>query len=164
MERALGALSAEEFKELVERTIDRRLQVWLTQLMDALVDSQTTDKDSLEQFIGMWADFTPEEDREFKTILEERASYFAGREIELSGMERALGALSAEEFEELIERTIDRRLEVWLTQLMDALLGWQPEDSTRLAPEFAASLKRSLEQARSGEGVDLQAFREQIEP
>ncbi len=119
MEKALGALSAEELEGLVERTIDRRLEVWLTQLLDALIDSQTTDEDNLEQFIGMWADFTPEEDRVFKTILEERVSYFAGREIELGR-------------------------------------------GTELQPEFAASLRQSLEQARSGEGVDLTTFREQI--
>ena len=77
-------------------------------------------------------------------------------------MEKALGALSTEEFEELVERTTDRRLEVWLTQLMDALVGWQAEDSTELQPEFAASLRRSLEQARSGEGIALTTFREQI--
>ena len=71
-------------------------------------------------------------------------------------------ALSVEEFEELVERTIDRRLEVWLTQLMDALIGSQEEKSAELQPEFAASLRRSLEQARSGEGIDLQTFREQI--
>lgn len=76
MERALETLSTEEFKELVERTIDKRLAVWLTQLTDALIGSQTTDEDNLERFIGMWADFTPEEDRVFQTILEERASYF----------------------------------------------------------------------------------------
>jgi len=119
MERALGALSTEEFEQLVERTIDRRLKVWLTQLLDALIDSQTTDEDNLERFIGMWADFTPEEDRVFKTILEERTSYFAGREIELG-------------------------------------------KGTELQPEFAASLRQSLEQARSGEGIDLKTFREQI--
>ncbi len=77
-------------------------------------------------------------------------------------MERALGALSAEEFEELIERTIDRRLEVWLTQLMDALIGLSQEESAELQPEFAASLRRSLDQARSGEGIDLGTFRKQI--
>ena len=77
-------------------------------------------------------------------------------------MERALAALSAEEFEQLVERTIDRRLEVWLTQLMDALMGLQEEKSAELQPEFAASLRRSLEQARSGEGIDLKTFREQI--
>lgn len=77
-------------------------------------------------------------------------------------MERALGTLSTEEFEGLVERAVDRRLEVWLTQLMDALIGWEEEESAELRPEFAASLRRSLEQARSGEGVNLQTFREQI--
>ena len=77
-------------------------------------------------------------------------------------MERALAALSAEEFEQLVERTIDRRLEIWLTQLMDTLTGSQEEKSAELQPEFAASLRRSLEQSRSGEGIDLRTFREQI--
>jgi len=77
-------------------------------------------------------------------------------------MERALGTLSAKEFEELVEHTIDRRFEVWLTQLMDALMGLQDEENAELQPEFAASLRRSLEQARSGEGVELKTFREQI--
>ena len=77
-------------------------------------------------------------------------------------MEKALEALSAREFEELVERTIDRRLEVWLTQLMDAFIGLQDEDNAELQPEFAASLRRALEQARSGEGVDLKTFRDQI--
>jgi len=43
-----------------------------------------TGEDNLERFIGMWADFTPEEDRVFQTILEERASYFVDRELEFS--------------------------------------------------------------------------------
>lgn len=77
-------------------------------------------------------------------------------------MERALETLSTREFEKLVERTIDRRFEVWLTQLMDALLGSQEEESTELQPEFAASLRRSLEQARLGESIDLKTFREQI--
>ena len=119
MEKALEALSAEEFEQLVERTIDRRLEVWLTQLMDALLDSQTTDEDNLERFIGMWADFTPEEDHVFKTILEKRTSHFAGREIKLGR-------------------------------------------SAELQPKFAASLRQCLEQARSGEGIDLITLREQI--
>jgi hypothetical protein len=76
-------------------------------------------------------------------------------------MEKTLGALSAKEFEELVERTIDRRLEVWLTQLADAWIGWQEEESAEL-PEFAASLRRALEQARSGEGIDLKSFRDQM--
>jgi len=87
MERALETLSTGEFEKLIERTIDRRFEVWLTQLTDALIGWQTTGEDNLERFIGMWADFTPEEDHVFHTILEERASYFAGREIELGRKE-----------------------------------------------------------------------------
>ena len=73
-------------------------------------------------------------------------------------MEKTLEALSAKELEELVERTIDSRLEVWLTQLMDALIGLQDEENAALQPEFAASLRRALEQARSGEGADLKTF------
>jgi hypothetical protein len=39
---------------------------------------------------------------------------------------------------------------------------WEQEPSAELQPEFATSLKRSLEQARSGEGVDLETFRKQL--
>ncbi len=77
-------------------------------------------------------------------------------------MEKALGTLSAKEFEKLVEQTIDRRLGVWLTQLMDALIGLQDEEDAELRPEFAASLRRSLKQARSGESVDLETLREQL--
>jgi hypothetical protein len=77
-------------------------------------------------------------------------------------MERTLGALSAQEFEELVERTIDRRLEVWFIQLTDALIGWQEDESAELRPDFAASLRRSLEQARLGESIDLETLRRQI--
>ena len=77
-------------------------------------------------------------------------------------MEKTMGTLSTEEFEELVERTIDRRLEVWLTQLTDALVGIPDEESRPLRPEFAASLRRALEQARSGQGVDLDTFREPL--
>ena len=70
--------------------------------------------------------------------------------------------LSKQELEEWVVRTIDRRMEVWLTQLTDALIGVSEEESSALRPEFAASLRRALEQARSGEGVDLDAFRKQL--
>ena len=77
-------------------------------------------------------------------------------------MAKTLGELSAEEFEELVERTIDRRLQVWLTQLLDAFIGLREEEDAELQSEFAASLRRSLEQARSGEGIDLESFRDQL--
>ena len=76
-------------------------------------------------------------------------------------MQKTLTNLSTKEFEELLERTIDKRLEVWFTQVIDALTGYQEQDEVALRPEFAVSLRRSLEQARSGEVLDLKAFREQ---
>jgi len=77
-------------------------------------------------------------------------------------VEKVLADLSAQEFERLVERTIDRRFEVWMTQLMDAMLALSEEENLDLAPEFAASLKRSLEQAQAGEGTDLETFRAQL--
>lgn len=77
-------------------------------------------------------------------------------------MEKTLVEMSAREFEELVERTIDRRINVWFTQLMDALTGSQEEEGAEFQHEFAASLRRALEQARSGEGIDLKTFRDQI--
>jgi len=77
-------------------------------------------------------------------------------------MAKSLSELTAEEFEELVERTIDKRLEVWLTQLMDAFEGVSDENGDELRPEFAASLRRSLEQARSGVGTPLHTFRSEL--
>jgi len=76
-------------------------------------------------------------------------------------MSTALKELSVEQLEQLIERTIDRRLQVWLEQVLDALTV-SDEDKSVLRPEFAESLRRSLAQARAGEGMDLKSFREQI--
>jgi hypothetical protein len=73
-------------------------------------------------------------------------------------MEKTLVELSAEEFEELVERAIDRRFNVWLTQLMDALTDLPGEEGSELRPEFAVSLRRALEQARSGDGIDLKVW------
>lgn len=77
-------------------------------------------------------------------------------------MGKTLAELSTEEFAEMVERTIDRRLQVWLVQLMDALLDLSEEENAELQPKFATSLRRSLEQARLGEGIDLATFREQL--
>ncbi len=77
-------------------------------------------------------------------------------------MQKTLAELSTEEFEAMVERTIDKRLQVWLTQLMDALLDNSEEENAEFRPEFAASLRRSLEQAQAGEGIDLKTFRDQI--
>ncbi len=77
-------------------------------------------------------------------------------------MQKTIGELSTQEFENLIEQAIDKRFNVWLGQLLDALSGSGDEEDEEFRPEFAESLRRSLEQARSGEGIDLKAFREQI--
>jgi hypothetical protein len=77
-------------------------------------------------------------------------------------MGTTLNELSTEQVEQLIERTIDRRLQVWLEQVLDALANSDDEDKTALRPEFAESLRRSRAQAQAEEGLDLKAFREQI--
>jgi hypothetical protein len=78
-------------------------------------------------------------------------------------METTLSELSPEEFEELVERAIDRRLDAWLTQVMDVLTGPQDEENADLRSELAGFLRRSLEQARLRQDVDVQTFEEQIE-
>ncbi len=70
-------------------------------------------------------------------------------------MSIALKELSTEQVEQLIERTIDRRLQVWLEQVLDALTVSDDEDKSALHPEFAESLRHALAQARAGEGLDL---------
>ncbi|MBI4674822.1 MAG: hypothetical protein HY741_24520 [Chloroflexi bacterium] len=77
-------------------------------------------------------------------------------------MSTALKELSTEQVEQLIERTIDRRMQVWLEQVLDALTAADDEEKSTLRPEFAESLRRSLAQAHADEGLDLKSFREQI--
>ena len=77
-------------------------------------------------------------------------------------MARTLSKLTAEEFEELVGRSIGKRFEVWLIQLTDAFEGVSDENGDELRPEFAASLRRALEQASAGEGVTLSAFRREL--
>ena len=77
-------------------------------------------------------------------------------------METTLADLSPNELEELITSAIDRRMEVWLTQLLDAVGGTQEEDEAQLQPEFEASLKAALHQAESGDVMSLGDFRNQL--
>ena len=76
-------------------------------------------------------------------------------------MNKTLNQLSANEFEDLVERAVDRRLEVWMTQLMDALSSID-EPGGELRPEFAESLRKAIKQSQAGEGVDLASFRDEI--
>ena len=58
----------------------------------------------------------------------------------------------------LVQQTVDKRLSVWLTQLMDALTGSDQEDRANLKPEFAESLRQSMEQAEPGELISLESL------
>lgn len=74
-------------------------------------------------------------------------------------METTLANLSSNELENLIATAIDRRMEVWLTQLLDAIGDVQEEDKAELQPEFEDSLKAALRQAEGDEVVSLDELR-----
>ena len=76
-------------------------------------------------------------------------------------MNKTLSQLSTDEFETLVERAVDRRLEVWMTQLMDALTSID-EPVSEFRPEFTKSLRESIKQYEAGEGTDLKSFRDQL--
>lgn len=77
-------------------------------------------------------------------------------------METTLADLSPNELEALITSAIDRRMEVWLTQLLDAIGNVQEEEEAELQPEFEASLKAALSQVESGNVMSLDDFRRQL--
>ncbi len=77
-------------------------------------------------------------------------------------MNKTINQLSTNEFETLVERLVDKRLEVWMTQLMDALTSVD-EPVSELRPEFADSLRKAIKQSQAGEGLDLKSFRDEIE-
>lgn len=77
-------------------------------------------------------------------------------------MPKALAEMTDEELEAVVQRAVDERLQVWLTQLMDALSGTTDEDRAHFKPDFAESLRRSIDQASAGELTDLESFRQSI--
>jgi len=77
-------------------------------------------------------------------------------------MNKTINQLSANEFENLVERAVEKRLKVWMTQLMDALTSID-EPASQLRPEFAESLRKALKQSQAGEGMDLNSFRNEME-
>ena len=77
-------------------------------------------------------------------------------------MENTISSMSSREFESLIGQVIDRRMEVWLTQLLDAIGDTKEEDEAEFRTEFTESLERSRQQSASGETVDLNQFRQQL--
>ncbi len=77
-------------------------------------------------------------------------------------MNNTIADLSRQEFESLVEHIIDRRMSVWLTQLIDAIGDDKEEREATFQPEFAASLQRSVAQARKSKTTDLKSFRQQL--
>lgn len=68
-------------------------------------------------------------------------------------MEKTISSMSSREFESLIGQVIDRRMEVWLTQLLDAIGDTKEEDEAEFQPQFLESLARSRQQSASGATV-----------
>ncbi len=62
--------------------VDRPYRVEVTFVEEIRQGTVVSGEDNLERFIGMWADMTPEEDQAFQAIMEERAGYFTGRELD----------------------------------------------------------------------------------
>lgn len=67
--------------------LKKQYRVVVTFLEPVAEEALAVGEDNLERFIGMWADFTSEEERVFETILEERANYFANRSFEVDEKE-----------------------------------------------------------------------------
>lgn len=78
-------------------------------------------------------------------------------------MNKTLGQLTTDEFEMIVGRTVDKRLEVWMTQLLDAVANLDEKPNAELQPDFAASLRRAIQQAQDGKGMNLMDFRKQFE-
>jgi hypothetical protein len=63
-------------------------------------------------------------------------------------MAQRIAELSIDEFEALVERAVDRRLRLWLVQMMDALTGAGKEDETDLSDAFAAAALAGISSER----------------
>lgn len=77
-------------------------------------------------------------------------------------MNTTIADLSPQEFEALISETIDRRMQVWITQLLDAIGGDSENDHADLSDEFSAVLQIALDQAHAGNLTTLNDFRKEF--
>ena len=78
-------------------------------------------------------------------------------------MDTTIADLSPHELESLITDVIDRRMNVWLKQLLDAIGERQDEDDAEMLPAFEASLQKAIQQADEGDVVSLDKFLEQLD-
>ena len=58
-------------------------------------------------------------------------------------MSKTLDQLSTNEFETLLERAVDRRLEVWMAQLMDALTSMDEPNLPRRSEKQSSNRKQA---------------------
>ncbi len=77
-----GVYDGQTVRLLEPVQLEKQYRVVVTFLEPIEEEVPSTGENNLERFIGMWADFTPEEEKGFQTILEERAHYFADRKFE----------------------------------------------------------------------------------
>jgi hypothetical protein len=78
-------------------------------------------------------------------------------------LDATIADLSPHELENLITDVIDRRMNVWLTQLLDAIGERQEEDDAEMLPAFEASLRKAIQQADEGDVVSLDEFLTQLD-
>ena len=76
-------------------------------------------------------------------------------------MAKTIAEMSVQDLEELVDRLVQRRIEVLYVQLISAL-GLDDEDDLEFKPEFAEGLRRAIEQARAGDVIDLETARRQL--
>lgn len=77
-------------------------------------------------------------------------------------LDNTISELSPQDLEELITNAIDRRMQVWLVQLLDAVGSHQEEEQAELNYEFEASLQQAVQQAESDNLTSLKDFRRQL--
>lgn len=77
-------------------------------------------------------------------------------------MDTTIAELSPQDLEELITNAIDRRMQVWLTQLLDAVGSYQEEEQAEMLPEFENSLQQAIDQANAPGLTSLSDFRRQL--
>ncbi len=78
-------------------------------------------------------------------------------------LDMTIADLSPLELESLITDVIDKRMNVWLTQLLDAIGERQEENDAEMLPAFEASLRKAIQQADEGNVVSLDNFLEQLD-
>lgn len=128
--------------------------------------------ETLEEQIALSEENAREHDPVFQAQIQEaRAAYEAedclmidecSAQQARNPTDQTLAELTVNEFENMLDSSMDKRLQVWWTQLADAIGGLQGDDDGAIQPEFSDSLKQAILQSQAGEGIDLHSFRQQL--